>query len=51
MGLVVEDEGEAGIPDLLQLVVDQSLLAAGMIPQGHVRVAVRVLWRRFHLDI
>ena len=49
--LVVKDEGEPGIPDLLELVVDEALLGAGVEPLGHVRVAVRVLWRRFHFNV
>jgi hypothetical protein len=47
----MKDKGEPSIPDLLELVVDEALLGAGVEPLGHVRVAIRVLGRRFHFDV
>lgn len=51
MGFVVEDKGEASVPDLFELVVHQPLLAAGVEPLGHIRVAVRVFWWGLHLNV
>ena len=49
--LVVEHEGDPGVPDLFQLQVHETLLWAGVEPLGQVWVAVRVLGRGSHLDV
>ena len=43
---VVEDEGDAGLPALLQGDVGEALLGRAVVPLGQVRVAVRVVGRR-----
>ena len=47
----MEDEADSGVPNLLQLQVHQALLGAGVVPHGHVRIAVGVGWRRTHLNV
>ena len=45
----MKDEGDPGIPDLLQSQVLQALLTGGVEPERHVGVAVRVVRRGFDL--
>jgi 5-carboxymethyl-2-hydroxymuconate isomerase len=47
----MKDKSDPSVPDLFELVVHYSLLAAGVVPLGHVRVAVGALRGWFYLDV
>ena len=51
VGLVMKDEADSGVPHLLELQIHQPLLGAGVVPHGHVGIAVGVGWRRTHLNV
>lgn len=46
----MEDKSDASFPALLQCHILNIFLGGAMMPLRQVRIAIRILWRRFYFD-